>query len=128
MFTEKKELMFSIAPEIYQQVASALLEAIGDKEFFNGSVELDTDEFRSTLRTTLIIYRDKCTERGGGGTLGLGGGFLGLSGGVAAAPAEPPCAGAIRDIVPVWWEFSLSLPEGEAENDFSWREFKSYLV
>ncbi|GHU99199.1 hypothetical protein FACS1894159_02840 [Bacteroidia bacterium] len=94
--------MLSVSPEIYRAVADRLLRAIADKEFFNGSIEYDTEEFYSSLRTTLIIYRDKSSLHGGG---------------------EP-----ISDIVPVWWEFSLSQPQGEVDTDFSWRELKEYLI
>ena len=109
MFTPKNELMISITPEIYQSVAAAVLAAVEGKEFFNGSVECDTDEFYSTLRMTLILYRDKGDDKKGG-------------------PAGPSGDGALRDVVPVWWEFSLSQPSGEVETDFSWRELKPYLV
>lgn len=48
--------MISINPEIYQTFASLLLDAVDNKEFFNGTVDLDTEEFYSTLTCTLLIY------------------------------------------------------------------------
>lgn len=39
-----------------------------------------------------------------------------------------PDTGALRDAVPVWWEYRLRLPEGEAVTDFSWSELKRRLV
>lgn len=46
--------MISINPEIYQTFASLLLDAVDNKEFFNGTVDLDTEEFYSTLTCTLL--------------------------------------------------------------------------
>lgn len=48
--------MISINPEIYQTFASLLLDAVDNKEFFNGTFDLDTEEFYSTLTCTLLIY------------------------------------------------------------------------
>lgn len=48
--------MISINPEIYQTFASLLLDAVDNKEFFNGTVDFDTEEFYSTLTCTLLIY------------------------------------------------------------------------
>jgi len=93
--------MLSIDPPTYRAVAASVMQAIADKDFFNGSVEYDTDEFYSTLRMTLIVYRDR---------------------------EAPGCGGAIRNIVPVWWEFSLSQSGGEVDTDFSWRELREYLI
>ena len=37
-------------------------------------------------------------------------------------------AEGVIDIVPVWWEFSMHQPAGEVLTDFSWKEFKAYLM
>ncbi len=34
----------------------------------------------------------------------------------------------VADVVPVWWEFSLMQPGGEAMTDFAWSELKEYLM
>lgn len=48
--------MIAINPQTYQTLATLLLETVADKEFFNGSIDLDTEEFYSTLTCTLLIY------------------------------------------------------------------------
>lgn len=91
--------MLTINEEIYTNVAECLLSAIGNDFFFNGTIEYDSDELYSTLRCTLIIYRESVED----------------------------CAGdftRIKDIVPVWWEFSTVQQCGTVDNDFSWRELK----
>jgi len=103
--------MLSIDPKTYRAIAASVAHAIADKKFFNGSVEYDTDEFYSTLRMTLIIYRDS-----DGRTC------------ASADRADRACGHAIRNIIPVWWEFSLSQPGGEVDTDFSWRELVEYLL
>lgn len=91
--------MIEIGPGHYAVIARLLIESIGGREFFNGSVEYDCAEFRSRLTATLLIYR----------------------------PAADPAA--ITDIVPVWWEFTTASPDGlYAANDFSFSEVKRYMI
>ncbi|MCL2560739.1 MAG: hypothetical protein FWE10_00235 [Rikenellaceae bacterium] len=90
----------------YRNIADRLLEAIGDSEFFNGTVEYETPEYDAQLRVTLIIYREPLFD-----------------------PADPVHrAERISAIVPVWWEYRLYDHFGEQPNDFSWREFKKHLI
>ena len=49
--------MITITKQIYEEIAELLLEKIREKDFFNGTVEYDTDEFYSSLTCTLIICR-----------------------------------------------------------------------
>lgn len=95
--------MLEINGLIYEGVASALAEAIEGREYFNGSVEFDTEEVGTTLVATLIIYRRD--ER----------------------YPEGSCREAV-DIVPVWWEFRTVQECGEVLNDFSFGELKKYLL
>ena len=92
--------MVEIDSITYQNIAASLLEAIAGKDFFNGSVEYDTDEFYSSLKATLIVYRRK-GENGEGGR--------------------------IEDIVPVWWEYIMHTARGEVDTCFSWKELRNYL-
>ena len=39
--------MITITKQIYEEIAELLLEKIREKDFFNGTVEYDTDEFYS---------------------------------------------------------------------------------
>lgn len=98
--------MLTINDNIYRQLAQLVLEAIGNNDYFNGTIEYDTDEFYSTLYVTLIIYRE---------------------------PLDDPTdmthnATRIRDIVPIWWEYKVIQANGPVMNDFSWREFRDYLL
>ena len=89
--------------EDYAAVAERLLDRIGMREYFNGTVECAHGEFCSALTATLIIYR---------------------------SPYHSPLSrtGPIEEIVPVWWEFHTTTPEGERDNDFSFRTLKEYLL
>lgn len=95
--------MTTITPTTYQQVAKLLLKAIDDRAFFNGTIEYDTEEFYSSFRATLIIYREKIEQ-------------------------QSVITEIITDIVPVWWEFSLHSERGDEMTDFSWRELAQYLI
>lgn len=86
-----------IGPDTYREVALALVDAIGESHYYNGSIDTDCGSFYSTLTATLIVYRDRQST---------GEGY----------------PGHITDIIPVWWEFSTTVPmEGEVCNDFSFR-------
>ncbi len=50
--------MIEINETIYKQIAALLLAEIGEKDYFNGTIEYDTEEFYSSLTCTLIICRD----------------------------------------------------------------------
>lgn len=90
----------------YKAIAEALLSAIDDAEFYNGSVEYDTAEYGSRLTATLIIYREPLLD-----------------------PADPArCATRITGIVPVWWEFHTYGERGEILNGFSWSELRNFLI
>lgn len=105
-FYKKIKRMISIDDSVYGAVAERLLAAIGNSEFYNGTVEYDGEGFCSELRTTLIVYREPLLD-----------------------PADPSqAARRITDIVPVWWEYHLHGPSGERATDFSWRELKRRLL
>lgn len=94
--------MTTINEETYRNVASLLIERVGEADFFNGTVEYDTDEFYSSLHCTLIIRRNSFESE--------------LFPSVSATT-----------ICPVWWEYHLHQADGEQPNDFSWSEFTPYL-
>lgn len=54
--------MVTVNDNIYRGIADSLLARIGDENFFNGTVEYDTDEFYSALKCTLIICRNEDGE------------------------------------------------------------------
>ena len=86
--------------EDYALVWRALLGAIGERDYFNGTVESHHAGFTASLTTTLIIYRDK------------------------HHPERP-----ITGIVPIWWEMHTHDSEGaEHPNDFSLKELLSKVA
>lgn len=95
--------MMEISENIYSEISNRLLTAIEDTSFFNGTVEFSNEELYATLKCTLIIYRTRVEDPTGD--------FI-----------------AIRDIVPVWWEFEVAQERGTVLNDFSWREFRQYII
>ncbi len=96
--------MIIISTETYAAIAHRLLEMLGDgASFFNGRVVCDTPQGYAALIATLIVYRQSETERG-------------------------DRSGMIENIVPVWWEFRLSVDGTDAANDFSWSELKTFLL
>ena len=94
--------MVTISPDIYREVAKELMRQVETLNFFNGTIEHDTEEYYSSLRCTLIISREKEKRIDGEGE-------------------------RITDIIPIWWEFSIYFSDGEAYNDFSWTELREYL-
>ncbi len=95
--------MIEISTENYSAFAAELREAIGDQEYFNGSVELDTEEFSARLVVTLVVYRRTET----------------LPEGVRRP---------ISNVVPVWWELTTTTEGVNALYDFSFSELKPYLI
>lgn len=96
IFAENYCSMIEINKEDYFGVADALKDAIGDREFFTGKVEYGCERFFSTLSATVLVYRD-----------GRGCEYL----------------GEIVKLVPVWWQFDTTLPDGSVGvNDFGFSE------
>lgn len=95
--------MIEISTENYSALAARLKEAIGDQDYFNGSVELESEEFSARLVATLVIYRRTETVPEG-------------------------VRRTVSNIVPVWWELATTDAEGDVPNDFSFGELKPYLI
>lgn len=98
--------MHHITYEHYQQVAEKLLEAIGEAEFFNGTITVEEPPFEVSFRATLLIRR---------------------------TPALDPTdcsknATRIVDIIPVWWEHHLYDLTGGRLTDFDWHELRKFLT
>lgn len=89
----------------YKNLAQLLVERIGDRHYFNGTVECEWKNASGLLKATLIIYREPLLD-----------------------PADSTGAATrITDIVPVWWEFETYGEESPVPGDFSWGEFRPYL-
>ena len=94
--------MLNITSEIYRLVADRLRDAVGDADFFSGTIAVAAD-LDYTLRTTLLIYRREVSDESGSWS-------------------------AIYDLVPVWWEFHSVTGEGEVLNDFDFEELRRELI
>lgn len=81
----------------YAEVWSELLDAVGDSNYFSGTIETNHSQFDSLLTITIIIYRDT---------------------------NHPECP--IRDIVPIWWEMTTYKEEQEVLNDFSFYALREF--
>ncbi len=54
----EESVMIEISEKMYEEIAALLLAEIGDKDYFNGTVEYDTEEFYSSLTCSLIVCRE----------------------------------------------------------------------
>lgn len=91
--------MYSVSAELYREVTARLEAAIGDKGYFSGRIEGETDEVAWRLTVSVMVYRKRVSLPEGGEE-------------------------RIADAVPVWWEFHTTVPEGEVLNDFSFAEVR----
>ena len=94
--------MLNITSEIYRTVANRLREAVGEAEFFSGTIAVAAD-VDYTLRATLLIYRRTVSDESGSWR-------------------------AIDHVVPVWWEFHTYINSEEHLNDFSFDYLRRFLV
>lgn len=99
-FTELLNLlkMIIISENIYHEIAKALVDRIGDKDFFNGTVEYDAQEYYSALICTVIVCRD------------------------------PDDSEKILSLLPVWWDYRLNMASGEEATDFCWTELDRHIM
>ena len=89
--------MYSVSPELYQEVAARLADAVDGENYFSGSLA-----FRFGDTASVIVYRTRLSQPEG--------------------DAEP-----VSDLVPVWWEFHTFSAEGEMLNDFDFSEMKRFV-
>jgi hypothetical protein len=95
--------MIEVTNETYSKVADSLRDKIGNAEWFNGTVDLETELCAARLTLSAIVYRRNESLPEGN--------------------RRP-----IVDIVPVWWDFSTTTADGPATNDFSFARLKPHLV
>ena len=91
---------YSVSTELYEEVAARLEEAIGGGSYFSGSLEFDWEDVGCRLTASVIVYRRR--ERYPEGD-----------------------RDEISDLVPVWWEFHTTGPDGEMLNDFTFSELRA---
>ena len=89
--------MYETTPTIYFKLATLLVERIGLRDFFSGSVTLYDGDVECRLICTVIVYRDR----------------------------HDPAL--IEGISPVWWEMRTTCGAEEFDNDFSFSEMLQYI-
>ncbi|MDE6046414.1 MAG: hypothetical protein K2G10_03845 [Alistipes sp.] len=94
--------MYSVSSDLYRQVLASLLEAVGGRGYFSGSIEGETPDAEWRLTLSAIVYRER----------------------ISAPEGDFE---TVSDLVPVWWEFHTFAPEGERLNDFSFSELRELL-
>lgn len=93
-------MIYSISSQLYAEVADRLLEAIADRHYFSGDVELTTpDGVDCRLVCSCVVYRRRVELPEGRGS-------------------------AVSSVIPVWWEFETECAAGRLDNDFSFRELQ----
>lgn len=95
--------MYSLTPEMYQDLASAVLQSLSNINYFNGSVSAFDGDTECRLMATLIIYRRRV--------------------GILSGETD-----SVTDIVPVWWECHTSIDGAEIENDFDFALFRDVAI
>lgn len=91
-------MIYSVSPELNEEVAGALLRAIGDRNYFSGTVRVvSSDGVDCCLKTSCVVYRRRTEMPEGEGS-------------------------RIVSVIPVWWEFHTACAAGVLDNDFSFRE------
>lgn len=95
--------MYTILPEVYDELAASLSCRIGDGSYFAGTVETLSGDVCVALRATLILYRSRDVRPDGE-------------------------VSAIADVVPVWWECHTVCGAVEMLNDFDFAELRRRLA
>ena len=93
-------MMYSVTTELYEEVASRLRDAIGGGSYFSGSLNFEWAGIECRLTASVIVYRRRVSYPEGD-------------------------RDELTDLVPVWWEFHTTGPEGEFPNDFSFSELRA---
>lgn len=89
--------MYCVLPELYLETAARLSDAIGDGNYFSGSVEFLFGDVACRLTASVIVYRSRIS--------------------LPEGDRRP-----VTDLVPVWWEFHTIGDDGEMLNDFGFSE------
>lgn len=95
-------MIFSVSPELYEEVKRRLVDAIDDRGYYSGRIEFDYEGWDCRLVCSCFVYRTR--EEWPEGV------------------ARP-----ITDLVPVWWEFHTADSDTEHLNDFSFSTLRTLL-
>lgn len=95
-------MMYSVTPELYEETAVRLAEAVGSENYFSGTIAFAFDDAECRLTASVIVYRNRIVQ-------------------------PDATADVLSDLVPVWWEFHTSRHGDEMLNDFDFTELRRYL-
>lgn len=94
--------MYEISPQLYLEIANALLSEIGTANFFSGSINLTHHDIFCKLICTVIVRRERTIE---------------------PEDSHP----AVEQLCDVWWEFHTTEGGEELCNDFSFSTLQQYI-
>lgn len=95
-------MIYPVSTALYREAADRLLDAVGARSYFSGTVSFRFSETECRLTASLIVYRKR-------------------------HPLPEGDVDAIADLVPVWWEFHTRVDDTECLNDFSFSELRSFI-
>ncbi len=94
--------MYSLSTELYLETVEQLTEAIGNSNYFSGSLTFPFGEVECRLTASVIVYRRQLSLPEGKQEI-------------------------ITDLIPVWWEFHTTIDQTEQINDFSFATLRKHL-
>lgn len=94
--------MYCVSPELYQQAAALLADAIDDGTYFSGTLVFAFDGMDCRLTASVIVYRQRVSQPEG-------------------------TTDVLADLVPIWWEFHTVGEDGECLNDFDFAALRHML-
>ena len=94
--------MYDVLPELYQEVATKIVEQVGRRGYYSDALDFEWDGVECHMVLSAVIYRR--TEQFPEGEKWL-----------------------VADMVPVWWEFHTYVDGEEVLNNFSFNELREFI-
>lgn len=94
--------MYDVLPELYQEVATKIIEQVGRRGYYSDALDFDWDGVECHMVLSAVVYRR--TEQFPEGERSV-----------------------VADMVPVWWEFHTFIGGEEVLNNFSFNEMREYI-
>ena len=94
--------MYTVLPELYHRLSEELVDRIGGRGYFSGSIELEYGDVTCRLVLSAVIYFSEQEDVQG-------------------------YERVLSEVVPVWWEFHTYAPSEEVINDFSFGDLHQYI-
>lgn len=95
-------MIYSVTPELYEETAVRLAEAIGSENYFSGTIAFAFEDAECRLTASVIVYRSRVVQ-------------------------PDAISDVLSDLVPVWWEFHTFCQGDVMLNDFDFTELRRYL-